>query len=431
MFFDTISDGLHYLHKDHLGSIVSITNAKGFVEEMSYDPWGRRRNPTDLTFNNVPTQTILSRGYTGHEHLDVFNLINMNGRVYDPALGMFISPDNYVQAPDNSQSYNRYSYCLNNPLLYTDPTGEYFIIDDIIAGAIGGVVNLAVNAFQGNLGGHGFWGGVGRGFAAFGSGAVGGVGALYPEFGGWVWGGATVGATNAWLGGATSAKDIAIGAGVGVVSSVAGGAAGQWAGQHIGGVLINGFNVTSPVVKGAITGTIGGAAGGYTGGFVGTLVSGGSIETASQVGWSSALTGAFIGTGSGAVGGYRYAKQNNISPWTGKSNNSITIGEGMTSNPEKGWMGVDKISKDLGSGKFEPKNLPEESWYTDSKLMNENAQWIEGKMLNRSIIYDRGSVGNNSQYYNMEVGRTMNYPVIRVTPYYNNSQSIRILILSK
>lgn len=50
----------------------------------------------------------------------------MNGRVYDPIVGRFLSPDNYVQAPDNTQSFNRYSYVLNNPLKYTDPTGWKF-----------------------------------------------------------------------------------------------------------------------------------------------------------------------------------------------------------------------------------------------------------------------------------------------------------------
>ena len=60
-----------------------------------------------------------------------FGLVNMNGRLYDPTLGRFLSPDNYVQEPGNSQSFNRYSYCLNNPLKYTDPSGELFGIDDL------------------------------------------------------------------------------------------------------------------------------------------------------------------------------------------------------------------------------------------------------------------------------------------------------------
>jgi RHS repeat-associated protein len=59
-----------------------------------------------------------------HEHLDDFGLINMNGRAYDPLLARFLSPDPFIQAPDNWGSFNRYGYCMNNPLMYTDPSGE-------------------------------------------------------------------------------------------------------------------------------------------------------------------------------------------------------------------------------------------------------------------------------------------------------------------
>ena len=91
---------------------------------MSFDAWGRRRNATDWTFDNMASGYLFDRGYTGHEHLDEFSLINMNGRVYDPILGRFLSPDNYIQAPDYTQSMNRYSYAYNNPLIFTDPDGE-------------------------------------------------------------------------------------------------------------------------------------------------------------------------------------------------------------------------------------------------------------------------------------------------------------------
>jgi hypothetical protein len=50
----------------------------------------------------------------------------MNGRIYDPTLGRFLQADPYIQAPKNSQSYNRYSYVLNNPLSFTDPSGYFF-----------------------------------------------------------------------------------------------------------------------------------------------------------------------------------------------------------------------------------------------------------------------------------------------------------------
>jgi hypothetical protein len=174
-----------------------------------------------------------------------------------------------------------------------------------------------VNAVQGNLGGHGFWGGIGRGFAAFGSGAVGGWGALYPEFGGWVWGGATVGATNAWLGGATSAKDIAIGASVGAIAGVAGGAVGSAATSAASPVL---NSISSPVLRGAAGGVIGGAAGGYTGGFTAGLIMTGDIEAANSAGLNGMWLGAGVGGVVGAGTGYKYAVDNNLNPWNGRSN---------------------------------------------------------------------------------------------------------------
>ena len=114
---------MHYTFTDHQGSLAAYTgNAKEPVTRLSYDAWGRRRNAEDGSYGNVPAQAT-DRGYTGHEHLDEFGLINMNGRMYDPMLGRMLSPDIVVQQTDYTQSYNRYSYCFNNPLRFTDPTG--------------------------------------------------------------------------------------------------------------------------------------------------------------------------------------------------------------------------------------------------------------------------------------------------------------------
>ena len=136
----------------------------------------------------------LSRFFSG-KHLDAFSLINMNGRVYDPQIGRFLSPDPQLQAPGNWLNYNRYAYCINNPLKYTDPTGERFGIDDGVAFLIGGAVNLGVNLWQGNIDNFG------EGLAAFGAGGAAGTLALYGPAG-WAAGGAIVGGTNAWISGA-------------------------------------------------------------------------------------------------------------------------------------------------------------------------------------------------------------------------------------
>ena len=119
----------HYILKDHLGSWTTITDSEGNVEqEMAFDAWGNLRDPE--TWLNYPTdETTLSlmfdRGFTGHEHMTTFGLINMNGRCYDPLTSSFLSVDAYVQDPTNAQGFNRYAYCSHNPLRYTDPTGWY------------------------------------------------------------------------------------------------------------------------------------------------------------------------------------------------------------------------------------------------------------------------------------------------------------------
>jgi RHS repeat-associated protein len=123
------TDTMYYVHKDHLGSFDKITNSSGTViDSASFDAWGRRRNPATWTYNNIPA-TKFSRGYTGHEHLDQFDLINMNGRMYDPILGRVLSSDPFVADPYFSQSFNRYSYVFNNPLKFTDPSGYMAFLD--------------------------------------------------------------------------------------------------------------------------------------------------------------------------------------------------------------------------------------------------------------------------------------------------------------
>ena len=102
----------------------------------------------DWSYENVPISFLFDRGFTGHEHLDAFELINMNGRVYDPMLGRMLSPDNFVQASTYSQNYNRYSYALNNPLVYTDPDGEFFVIDSWLVGFIHGFFSSGNNRFR-------------------------------------------------------------------------------------------------------------------------------------------------------------------------------------------------------------------------------------------------------------------------------------------
>ena len=117
---------MYYIHTDHIGSLNVISDESGnLVQEMSYDAWGRRRNPNNWSYSGIPANYKFERGFTGHEHMDGNGLINMNGRMYDPILGRFLSSDPIVLYPDYSQDYNKYSYARNNPLVYYDPSGLY------------------------------------------------------------------------------------------------------------------------------------------------------------------------------------------------------------------------------------------------------------------------------------------------------------------
>jgi RHS repeat-associated protein len=241
---------LYYLHKDYQGTTLAVTDASGsVVQRFAYDPWGRKRDPgswRNYTASEIEQQNFLfARGYTGHEHLDAFGLINMlsvaksrseafagNGRMYDPLLGRMLSPDNYVQAPDNSQNFNRYSYSMNNPLVYTDPSGEFLLPAIMLAAYI----NASVQLISGNV---------------------------------------------------NSMGDFALSIGIGAASGAAGAGVGSAISSIAGGAI--GFG----------SGAISGAAGGFAGGFVG----GAGNAWANGADFSDGLTAGLVGGGWGALGG--------------------------------------------------------------------------------------------------------------------------------
>ncbi len=123
----------NYLHTDRLGSIVAISNELSQIntdEQRGYDPFGKPRegnwsdsDPNDGSNGDLNGYEQTTWGYTGHEHLNGTNLIHMNGRVYDYNLGRFMSVDPVIQFANNSQSFNGYSYIMNNPMSGTDPSG--------------------------------------------------------------------------------------------------------------------------------------------------------------------------------------------------------------------------------------------------------------------------------------------------------------------
>src|SRR5690606_38518434 len=105
----------------------AVTDANGAVlVRPSFGALGERRG---ANWQGVPSSSdwaqinaTTPRGFTDHEHLDGLSLIHMNGRLYDPQVGRFVSGDPFVQAPFDGQSLNRYTYVLNNPLTFVDPS---------------------------------------------------------------------------------------------------------------------------------------------------------------------------------------------------------------------------------------------------------------------------------------------------------------------
>jgi RHS repeat-associated protein len=241
---------MYYVQSDYQGNWSSVADATGNVlERYSFDPWGRRRNHTDWSFNNVSSTFLFDRGYTGHEMLDAFGLINMNGRVYDPVMARFLSPDNYVQSLKNSQGFNRYSYCLNNPLIYSDPDGNNPLLFAVF---LAGIINSAFQISSGNV--HN----MGDLALSFGIGALaGGAGAFV--------GGAVAGTIG--IGGFTGGA-IAGGAG-GAAGGFIGGSGNAWMnGSDFGDVLMAGAEgIFSGVVAGGLLGGLGRGISDYSQGY--------------------------------------------------------------------------------------------------------------------------------------------------------------------
>ena len=127
----TTAEYVEYLHKDHLGSVEGATDAAGArTRTLAYDPFGGRRK-ADWTAALTAAEVQMlaadagppTRGHTGHEHLDRTGFIHRGGRVYDPTLGRFLSPDPLVGNRGSAQSWNGYSYVSNSPMSFVDPSG--------------------------------------------------------------------------------------------------------------------------------------------------------------------------------------------------------------------------------------------------------------------------------------------------------------------
>lgn len=323
---------LYYIHTDNLGSVQAITNAsKSIVSSYYYTPWGGR---VLLSGAN-----ITDRGYTFHEHLTEFGLIDMNGRVYDPVLARFLSPDPYIQAPDYTQNFNRYSYVLNNPFKYTDPSGELFGIDDaiIIASAlVGGIINWASNGAEFSLKGLGY-------FAA--------------------------------------------GAAVGVLSAVSGG----W----VAGVTQTAGVITGSLV-GAGTGALTGAATNVTLNGLNNVIGGQNFwDNWQQSAMSGGISGGIFGGITGGITGYKLAQEKGVNMlWGSKINYGRTKWSFFTT--EKPYEVIDFNIKNVGSSAGND-CVPTTFAEANKKLLDGTISYDEYVKIT-NYIEDKGVFLSRSQY---------------------------------
>ncbi|HPQ09571.1 MAG TPA: RHS repeat-associated core domain-containing protein, partial [Bacteroidia bacterium] len=329
--------------------------------------FSRERNPATAMYNNLtPRPAWLIRGYTGHEMMNEFGLINMNGRLYDPTIARMLSPDNFVQDATSVRGYNRYTYVLNNPLKYKDPSGEFiFTLLAITTGqwwavpiAIGvdigmwqggSIANGTMNPFKWDFSSGKTWaymgaGGVIGGVSGWVGGTVGGAIAGSSFAGstalGAIAGGATSGAISGGGFAALSGDDIFEGAWKGAVSGASGG-----------------------FVGGAIGGTAGAFLGGATAGAVGSALNGGSTEQIIV----NAILGGAISTGAyelSVYANYRSSYEGNLN-YSGYRRVSAVMARANFWEMEASWYEMPdgsvvriKYGSPFG-GKVEPAKPPE------------------------------------------------------------------------
>ena len=270
---------MYFSYSDSQGSLIALVHDGGSViQRFAYDPWGARRDPNNWNVKDSRTSFIINRGYTGHEHLDAFGIINMNGRVYDPLTAQFFSPDPVLQAPGDWLNYNRYAYCMNNPFRYTDPSGFSWLSRNWKT-----ILSVGV--------------GIGLGIVT--------GGAFLIPFEGAVVGGSVGCAASAILGTALNGGSFGDcflsgtkGAIIGGVSGGAGGAAGIGVGDAIGNV--GGF------IGGSLPAAGGSAAGGFVGSAANAWDNGASLGDGLIAGLKGAGIGALTaGIISGVINGLK------------------------------------------------------------------------------------------------------------------------------
>ncbi|WP_281922423.1 RHS repeat domain-containing protein [Flavobacterium collinsii] len=319
-------------------------NSGTIVEKRLFDVWGALLKVQNGAGTDLGTLTVLDRGYTGHEHLQSVGIINMNGRLYDPKMHRFMQPDNFIQDPSNTQNYNRYGYVLNNPLKYTDPSGEYAEIGFLAAVGIGAAIAALSYTMTALLADVPF--------------SVGGL------------------LKSTFIGAASAAVTFGIGTAASSIFSTP--AMGFWQGAY----------------QGAVVGSITGAGGSV----VNKVFTGESITLKAILG--GVVTGGIVGGAVGGIQGGLRAESLDSEFWSGKKWQEIKIGYG-TKNlfsskvnfSDTRWdidqqMNIAQTNQNFDFDCTHACKLSVDSYYNVSGQKSNNLKW-----LNRANTLDANGVG--------------------------------------
>jgi guanyl-specific ribonuclease Sa len=330
----------------------------------------------------------------------------MNARLYDPVLGRFLSPDPYVQAPDFSQSFNSYSYCLNNPLMYVDEDGELFWLIPVVVGVISGVANLVSN--WDNI--DGFW----QGVTTFAVGAGAGVAACYTG-GMSFWAGAGIMAGTSALVGVNNDIVAQTGTnfsgienvdwghvGKSAASSAVGGFAGYAAGAWAvnGALSISGTNISSPMLRSLVVAPIASSAGHIAGGTTYGLLDGQSLSEAFNNSFEGLGTSIVMGTATSLTTTYAVSKASGMNPWTGKPIIDVSADDlGISTTMDRIEAGQSHPHKNDGSTFMNKEGVLPAKGQGYYKEYVHPTQGINGPGPQRIIIGNRGEYYYSPDHY--------------------------------
>jgi len=108
---------VEWYHTDALGSVVARTGGSGAVvmARLEYEPWGERWTSSGVAGDRQYNGRVYDPGTGFHDY---------GARLYWPEIGRFVSADSVMGEPGSPASLNRYSYVLDNPYKFTDPSGH-------------------------------------------------------------------------------------------------------------------------------------------------------------------------------------------------------------------------------------------------------------------------------------------------------------------